>query len=393
MKLLWVKTDFLHPTRRGGQIRTLEMLKRLHTRHEIHYVAFRQGDSEEVERSREYCSRAYPIDHRLPDKNSLAFAPQLLKGVFSPLPVAVGRYRSSRMRREIEKLVRQHGFDHVVCDFLAASPNIADLKSSVLFQHNVEAEIWKQYAQAAPTLSRQLYFRLQASRMRAYESYACRSAKSVIAVSDVDAHLMRDNYKLERVSAVPTGVDVGYFSPQNAIRHIADVVFVGAMDWMPNIDGARWFVREVLPHIRRHKPDCSVAFVGRNPAPELLEFAKFDRLIQVTGSTPDIRPYLWAAKVSIVPLRIGSGTRLKIFESMAARVPVVSTTIGAQGLPVENSRHLHMADDPREFAECCRDLLDNQDLRAQMSHVAWDMVSSNFSWERVSKEFERLLPN
>jgi glycosyltransferase involved in cell wall biosynthesis len=133
--------------------------------------------------------------------------------------------------------------------------------------------------------------------------------------------------------------------------------------------------------------------VGRNPAPELLEFAKFDRLIQVTGSTPDIRPYLWAAKVSIVPLRIGSGTRLKIFESMAARVPVVSTTIGAQGLPVENSRHLHMADDPREFAECCRDLLDNQDLRAQMSHVAWDMVSSNFSWERVSKEFERLLPN
>ncbi len=369
------------------------MLKRLRTRHEIHYIALHRGDPEEVERSREYCSRAYPIDHPLPDKNSLAFGPQLLKGVFSPLPIAVSLYRSSRMRREIEKLARRHRFDHVVCDFLAASPNIADLESSVLFQHNVEAEIWKQYARAAPTLSRRLYFRLQASRMLAYESYACRSAKSVITVSEVDADLMRENYKLQRVSTIPTGVDANYFSPQNPVRHIADVVFVGAMNWMPNIDGARWFVREVLPHIRRKKPDCSVAFVGRDPAPEILEFAKSDRLIQVTGSTPDIRPYLWGASVSIVPLRIGSGTRLKVFESMAARVPVVSTTIGAQGLPVENARHLYIADDPREFAECCRELIDNQDRRTQMSDVAWDMVSSCFSWDRVSTEFERLLSN
>jgi glycosyltransferase involved in cell wall biosynthesis len=387
MKMLWVKADFLHPTDRGGQIRTLEMLKRLHTRHEIHYVALDRGDPS---RAAEYCSRAYPIEHRVPAKNTPAFGGQLLKGMVSSLPVAVSRYRSEAMKRKIEKLSELENFDHVVCDFLFPAPNMPDLTSCVLFQHNVEAVIWKRHAENAPSAAHRWYFEMQARRMKAFEGEVCATVKSVAAVSDLDADRMRKDYRPRRVDAIPTGVDLDYFTSTRATPRSSDLVFLGSMDWMPNIDGAEWFVRQVLPLIRKRKPDCSVVFAGRNPTRAVLDLASGNAGIRVTGTVPDVRPYLWGATLSIVPLRIGGGTRLKIFESMAAGVPVVSTTIGAEGLPVEPGTEILIADDPACFAEGCLKLMDDPAGRARMAEAARELVSSRFSWEAVSIEFERL---
>ncbi len=389
MKLLWVKADFLHPTDRGGQIRTLEMLKRLHTRHEIHYVGLHRGDTT---RSSEYCSYAYPIEHHVPAKNTPAFAGQLLNGLISSLPVAVSRYQSDAMKRKVEALSKQEKFDHIICDFLFPAPNIPDLSSCVLFQHNVEAVIWKRHVENAPTAAHRWYFQMQARRMDKFEGDVCRTVKSVIAVSEVDACLMRKDYRPRRVDAVPTGVDLDYFTPTTSVPRSSDLVFIGSMDWMPNIDGAQWFAREILPLIRKRKPDCSVVFAGRTPTAAVLDLAKADPLIRVTGTVPDVRPYLWGATASIVPLRIGGGTRLKIFESMAAGVPVVSTTIGAEGLPVEPGTQILIADDPASFAECCLRLLEDSSARGRIADAAREMVAARFSWEAVSLAFERLLP-
>jgi len=388
MKLLWVKADFLHPTDRGGQIRTLEMLKRLHARHEIHYVGLNRGDSS---RSSEYCTRAYPIEHHVPVKGTVGFGFQLLKGLVSSLPVAVSRYQSDAMKRKIELLTHEQHFDSVVCDFLFPAPNIPDLTSCVLFQHNVEAVIWKRYVQNATTPLHRWYFRRQAQRMAKFEGEVCRTVKRVIAVSAVDASLMRKDYGVRCVEAIPTGVDIDYFTPPGATVPSSDLVFVGSMDWMPNIDGARWFVREILPLIRKRKPDCSVVIAGRKPPRAILDLAESDSRIQVTGTVPDVRPYLWGAAASIVPLRVGGGTRLKIFESMAASIPVVSTTIGAEGLPVQPGREILIADDPTAFAECCLQLIEDALARARMASAAREMVAARFSWEAVSLEFERLL--
>jgi len=387
MKMLWVKADFLHPTDRGGQIRTLEMLKRLHRRHEIHYVALDRGDAS---RASEYCSHAYPIEHKVPEKNTVAFGGQLLQGLVSPLPVAVSRYRSEAMKRKIETLSKQEDFGLTVCDFLFPAPNMPDLASCVLFQHNVEATIWQRHAENAPTPAHRWYFQMQARRMKAYEGEVCGAVKRVVAVSDVDACRMRKDYGPRRVDAIPTGVDLEYFTPAGAAPRSSDLVFLGSMDWMPNIDGAEWFVREVLPLIRKRKPDCSLVLAGRKPTRAVLDLATGDG-IQATGTVPDIRPYLWGADVSIVPLRIGGGTRLKIFESMAAGVAVVSTTIGAEGLPVEPGTEILIADDPASFADGCLRLMEDPAGRARMTEAARRMVASRFSWEAVSVEFERLV--
>ncbi len=244
MKLLWVKTDFLHPTTRGGQIRTLEMVRRLHRNHEVHYVAFEDpAQPEGLARSSEYCTKAYPVAHRVADKTSPAFALQLIAGLFSRLPVAVTRYRSAAMRRQVETLLGQHQFDGIVCDFLFPAPNIPRLDACVLFQHNVESMIWKRYVEHAAGLKR-VYFALQAKRMSAYEGEVCRLVRKVIAVSEADADAMRRIYGIPLASTTyRTGVDLDYFARPDASGKLADLVFLGSMDWMPNIDGAVWFVR------------------------------------------------------------------------------------------------------------------------------------------------------
>jgi len=163
------------------------------------------------------------------------------------------------------------------------------------------------------------------------------------------------------------------------------------MDWLPNVDGVLYFVSEILPLIRRQRPGATLAIVGRTPLPKVAQLAAEDSGIQVTGTVADIRPYLWSSAVSIVPLRIGGGTRLKIYEAMAARIPVVSTTIGAEGLSVNPPRDIRIADAPEHFASHCLELLGSPEVRACVSQAAWEMVNSNFSWEQVARSFENIM--
>ena len=163
------------------------------------------------------------------------------------------------------------------------------------------------------------------------------------------------------------------------------------MDWLPNVDGVLYFVREILPLIRRSRPETTLAIVGRTPPPNISQLAAQDPRIQVTGTVPDIRPYLWGSAVSIVPLRIGGGTRLKIYEAMAARIPVVSTSIGAEGLSVNPPTDIRLADTPEHFASHCVELLASPDARARLSQAAWQMVNAHFSWEQVARCFETVM--
>ena len=391
MRILWVKSDFLHPTTRGGQIRTLEIVKRLHARHEVHYIAYdNPSQPEGLQRACEYCSHAYPVALDVPPRRSLGFVAQLAGNLASSMPLSLSRYYSVAMRDQITRVLRASQFDSVVCDFLAPAPNFADMSGVVLFQHNVESMIWRRHVEQAPDPLRRAYFKMQADRMFGWERRMSQAAERVIAVSPQDAAVMRELYGIRAVS-VATGVDLDYFRRPPDAPRTADMVFVGSMDWLPNSDGVNYFVREILPLIWQRKPDCTLAVVGRSPSPAMQALAQQDSRIQVTGTVPDVRPWLWGARASIVPLRIGGGTRLKIYEAMAAGTATVSTSIGAEGLDVTHPANIRLADTPDTFAEECIELLQDVEQRDSVAAEALKLVSSRFSWDIIAAEFEKLL--
>jgi glycosyltransferase involved in cell wall biosynthesis len=392
MKILWVSPFFLHPTDRGAQIRTLGILRELHKRHEIHFAALNNPRNlEGPARSSEYSSRHISQEHSAPKRQSLRFIPQLLKSIVDPMPLAVSRYASASLRHKIDALIAAEHYDAIVCDFLAAAPSFTEVANCVLFQHNVEAIIFQRLVEQSRSFPKKAFFQMQAVKMEAYERKVCRSVKQVIAVSEIDASRMRRMFGVNEVTSVRTGVDVDYFARPGDIPPVCDIVFSGSMDWLPNVDAAVYFLEEILPLIREKAPAATFTIAGRSPDPKVLKAVQGVEGVSVTGKVEDMRPYLWGARISVVPLRIGGGTRLKIYECMAAGVPVVSTSVGAEGLHYTDGEDIVLADDPAGFADACVRLLSDNSARASLAHHARQRAVREFSWEAVSHEFEAIL--
>lgn len=395
MRILWLKTELLHPVDKGGKIRTYAMLRELAKEHDVTYLTLDDGSAapDAVERASEYCTRLERVTFSPARKGSVGFFMELAGNVFSRLPYALSRYRSSAFERRVADLANSGAYDVIVCDFLTPAVNLpAELPVPVvLFQHNVEAEIWRRHVEVRKDPLSRGYFAEQYRRMRRFEAEACRRFDLVIAVSEEDARHFEREYGIEAVAAVPTGVDVDFFTPDaHAKRTGGSLVFTGSMDWMPNEDGIRWFAEEILPRIRRGAPGVTVTIVGRNPPAAISALAERDRGVKVTGRVPDVRPYMESGSVFIVPLRVGGGTRLKIYEGMSMGLPVVSTSVGAEGLPLTNGEHILLADDPESFAAACVRLLsDEKDARALGDRGA-RYVRERFGWNSVASRFADL---
>ncbi len=367
------------------------MLRVLNRLHHVTYLTLDDGASPESrEQAHEYCSELVTVPFRTSQKKSFAFYRELCYNLLSPLPYAVWKYRSRAFRQECERLLTTTHIDVAVCDFLFPAVNLpAQLHHpTVLFQHNIEADIWRRHWEVASHPVTRAYLRSQWRRMVAFERTACHNVDHVVAVSDQDRARLQQDYHVDAVSAVPTGVDTSFFYPVANTERVQNLlVFTGSMDWLPNEDGITSFVGTILPRVRQEIPEAALTIVGRQPTKATLGLAERDSRIDVTGRVPDIRPFLARASVVIVPLRIGGGTRLKIFEAMAMGCAVVSTSVGAEGLPVTHGTHLLIADSADEFAQACVRLLRNPELARRIGAQAASYVCSTFGWDVAAHNF------
>jgi sugar transferase (PEP-CTERM/EpsH1 system associated) len=373
-------------------------MRHLAKRHRITCISFADpnGLSDYRDGMYEVCSDLVTIPRRESTKEGWRFHASVAKHLVDPLPYAVSQYRSLRYYLAVRRALSEGAYDRVVCDFLVPAVNMPHRLPcpSVLFTHNVEAEIWRRHTATEQRPLHKHLYRTQWNRMRRFEQRTVARFDRVLAVSDVDRETFQRLYG-ERlgspVSVIPTGVDTEYFVPQPVDRQARKgIVFTGSMDWLPNADGVEYFCREILPIIRQSEPEVTFTVVGRSPTPSVRRLAH-DCGVEVTGRVEDVRPYLADAAVYVVPLRIGGGTRLKIFEAMAAGRAVVSTSIGAEGLPTQNGKHLLLADEPSSFACAVIRLLRDTRMRETIERNARALVAERYDWSAAALCLERAI--
>jgi sugar transferase (PEP-CTERM/EpsH1 system associated) len=398
VQILWLKTELLHPVDKGGKIRTYQMLKELKRDHQITYLTLDDGSAavDAREKATEYCHDVISIPNHTSEKFSAAFYSELASNLLSPLPYAIKKYDSAPMLKQIVQLGASRRFDVIVCDFLAPAVNVPEDSPcpTVLFQHNVEAMIWKRHYQVQTNPLKRAYLWTQWRKMRKFERESCRRFDTVVTVSREDREVIKREYEAENVYDVPTGVDVEFFRPSSDVDPLSNnLVFTGSMDWLPNEDAIRYFTEQIMPLIRQKISDVTLTVVGRNPYPGLVELSKRDDSIVVTGRVDDVRPFMEKAAVYVVPLRIGGGTRLKIFEAIAMEKAVVSTSVGAEGLPVRNDEELILADTPEAFAGAVVRLLQDPEIAHRLGQRGAARVREMFGWRRVAENFASICEN
>ena len=393
MRILWVKAGKLLPVDTGGKIRSYNILRHLSRSHQLtlfSYYGGRKDQAYETEIVRQLPGTQTLHTSAL-DGSDLAQSLDYLRLVFRSAPFAVSKFTHPAATRRIESWIAAREFDVAVCDFLSASLSFPSTLATptVLFQHNVETALWQRLAASESSFLRRLVYKIEFRKMARYEKTTLGRFTQVVAVSDHDRQQMLAMAPSCLVEVVPTGVDTAKYTvapPSKATP--PKIVFLGSMDWEPNIDAVLYFCREIFPHIRAKVPAAMFQIVGRNPHASVRQLAS--DAVEVTGTVPSVTEYLREATLVVVPLRAGGGTRLKIFEAMATGKAVISTTIGAEGLPVQSGRDLILADHAVAFAEATILLLTDADLRHRYEEAAAKLVVQ-YDWSSIAHQFAAIL--
>jgi glycosyltransferase involved in cell wall biosynthesis len=393
VKILWVKANKLLPVHSGGDIRSYNIARQLARRYELTFFSYYDGprDLEYERQLEEKLPGAVCVATGKESSSKLARTADYLAHAPSPLPYAIGRFLNKQVQEKLAQWFEQRSFDVAVCDFLDAAVNFPAQLSipSVLFQHNVETEIWRRHASTASNPVKRKLYKFEFNKMLRYERQTVRRFPHVIAVSENDRSLMEACVEGARITVVPTGVDLQEYQPDFSRKpHLPVVMFVGAMDWEPNVDAMEYFCGQIWPLVLKQHPSAKLRIVGRNPDERVRRLAAPS--IEITGRVPSVAEHLREAALVVVPLRIGGGTRLKIYEAMAAGKAVVSTSIGAEGLDVRSGRDIVLADDPATFCDAVTTLLRDENLRGKYEVAAAEQAAK-YDWPAVGREFAHQL--
>jgi glycosyltransferase involved in cell wall biosynthesis len=391
MRILWVKMGGLWPATTGGRVRSLNTIAELARGHQVTVITThaKGDDPDGLQQQLAGCERVISVPYAVPKRGSAAFVGAVARSWFSHYPVDLWKWRVPEVRHAVREVLAAGNVDVCVADFLFAAANvpISPRIPVLLFEHNVEYLIWQRLANIETSPWKRALFEMEWRKLRACEAEACRRAALTVTVSDDDRQRLEELGAGIRAVPIPTGVDTRYFTPRRDAEVPGRLVFSGSMDWHPNEDAVRYFADEILPRIRADVPGVSFTIVGRNPSARVRELASRPGIV-VTGTLDDVRPSIAEGSVYVVPLRAGSGTRIKIFEALSMGKAVVSTSVGAEGLALESGRHFLAADTAHDFAHAVIRLFRDAARRRALGDAGRALVEANYSWSKVARLFE-----
>ena len=377
MKILAILLSPPVPSTAGHRLRNLSLLNALALEgHDVTMLAY--ASAEEIAAPAAELSKLCRNFYFVPNPDSSTR--DRLVAAFGRKPYGAMRLTTPEMQKLVAAQLTHHKFDAILCDDIYMAGNIpaSSLVPVLLNKHDVTCRIVRQFARFERNLLKKLYALLEARKIQSLEARVCSSAHSVAVCSAQDLQDLREISPSARMWIVPNVIDVDKYAPAPPAQDHT-VLFVGAMDWLPNRDGAEFLVYDVMPRLRQLVPTAHIVIAGRNPSAEMLRrFAQFPD-VSFTGTVTDLRPYIARAAVCVVPLRIGSGTRLKILEAGAMAKAVVSTTLGGEGLELRRGSDVLFEDDPRKFAEAVALLLKEPQHRKLLGDALRVTVQKHYS--------------
>lgn len=313
-----------------------------------------------------------------------AYAPSdLVRGVLSTTPFSVINYTSSAYRERLQRWSSDTAYDVLLVEdvVLAQYRDAVSAPVQLLDMHNIESHLMARFAENTGNPAKRWYAGMTAKKLARYEAAVSMQFGRVFVCSADDRERLRQLASSANIDVVPNGIDVDAFAPDSSVASDGSIVFVGTMDYHANVTGAVHFVREILPLIQRSQPNVHLYIVGKAPTEEVRALAS--DFVHVTGGVPDVRPYVHRAAVSVVPLLVGGGTRLKILESMAMGKAIVSTTIGCEGIDARDGDTIRFADTPEQFARTVVELLASPEARVGLGTRARAFVEANYRWSAI----------
>ena len=413
MRILFLAFEVPYPLDRGGRIKTFHYLRALTRNHEVSLVALaRSPDC--VERLDQLRSRltladvtSIPIDLSRFRKARLA-----LSALWEAEPAIMSLYANAEGKRLVECMVNEGEFDLVYADHLHMAqyvpggrglrpgfPHPGPLPGgegggdrtravTLLDQHNVESMILQRFADRQSWGPVRWFARREQRKMLRYEAEMCRRFDAIWVTTEVDRELISPWLTPEQyVEVLPIGVDTGYFGPDGRERDPHTIVSVGTLSWPPNADSVLWFYDEVFSSVKRRVPDTRLVIVGANPPPAIRRLAE-DDCVEVTGWVDDIRPAMARSTVMVVPLRGGSGMRVKILNALAMGLPVVSTSVGCEGIAVTPGRDVLVADDADAFTGQIVALFEDRQLQRRLSENGVRLIQERYGWNAICRQIE-----
>ena len=405
MKILFLSPTVPFPLTDGGRIRVFNLLKQIAQRSEVTLLALetQPTDAEGVAQLQQLGIRVHLVPNT-PMLPRVSFG-TLLNALLKRQPITVARYDIPAYRQKIRELVATETFDLVHYEmFHTAQFHTETDLPGVLSQQNVDSAIWQRLCSETANPFYKCAYWTQQRAFQRYERVLSPKFDAVTCTSDIDASVFqqhcaeyssRHNEKdlqprcRPLIEIIPNGVDVTHYQPDFTAEAPAHLIYIGSMDWYPNEDAVAFFVEEVLPRIQLSVPEVKFSIVGGNPASRVQKLAEREGVV-VTGRVPEIKPYFAEATVFVVPLRIGSGTRLKILEALAMGKAIVSTAVGAEGLALKDGEEIFIADEPTAFADAVTRLLKDPSLRRRIGESGRVRVEQDYDWRSIGAKLQTL---
>ena len=393
MNILFLSTRSPYPLISGHSLRTYHILKGAAQNHNVTFVTFIQLPEHELKKEnldhlKSFCKAVYPFE--IPaDLSRVTLAKMLFLNLFSSLPFVAQKYDAPMMRQKIREIIQTQHIDLVHVDMLPLAAYINEFENlpKILVNHNVESVRLYRWFRAEPNPVKKIYLGIQWLKLRSFEQSAMNKFDGCVVVSELDRELLRKMGVKSRLFVVPNGTNTKFFEPNNGKVVENSVLWIGHMDVHTNKDAVLYFWKDIYPILKKKYPQVKMTFVGTAPPKEIADAAQKDPQVKATGFVDDIRPYIDEAAVMVVPIRIGSGTRLKILDAMAMGKAIVSTSVGCEGLNVNDGKDILIADNPEGFSDKTIGLLKTPDKRVELEKNAIELAKT-YDWDLITQRQE-----